>query len=163
MIQTSRPYSAPISPARYIRAFRQAVGGRHFMADRNWVSTASAGVLLAVSASAVARVPFCPRYEKFGVTYALSGPGLPVPAIPLPVALPKGHVAVVVRYTPSESRESWRVSAEQNPWPSRTLRPSSRTPRGIASGASAAAAPAPPAAPSSPAARRPRAWCRAIV
>jgi len=52
-------------------------------------------------------IPWCPQYETFGVTYALAGPGLPAPAIPLPVALPESYGAVVVRYTPDQAREAW--------------------------------------------------------
>lgn len=52
-------------------------------------------------------VPFCTQYEKFGVTYALAGPGLPPPAIPLPVPLPAGYGAVVVRDTSDQPRETW--------------------------------------------------------
>ena len=42
-------------------------------------------------------IPFCPQYESFSVTYALTGPGLPAPETDLPVSLPEGHGAVVVR------------------------------------------------------------------
>lgn len=52
-------------------------------------------------------VPWCPQYEKFGVTYAIAGPGLPPPAIPLPVALPEGYGAVVVRDISDQPRETW--------------------------------------------------------
>lgn len=52
-------------------------------------------------------IPWCPQYETFGVTYALTGPGLPAPAIPLPVALPPGHGAVVVRDNSGAGRETW--------------------------------------------------------
>ncbi|MEO7386874.1 MAG: hypothetical protein ABIX37_08065 [Gammaproteobacteria bacterium] len=53
-------------------------------------------------------IPWCPQYENFGVTYAFAGPGLPPPSIPLPVALPKGFGAVVVRdNSPGEPRETW--------------------------------------------------------
>ncbi|TFG82388.1 MAG: hypothetical protein E4H19_13175 [Chromatiales bacterium] len=52
-------------------------------------------------------IPWCPQYETFGVTYALAGPGLPAPAIPLPVTLPEGYGAVVVRDTSEQTRESW--------------------------------------------------------
>jgi hypothetical protein len=52
-------------------------------------------------------VPWCAQYERFGVTYALAGPGLPAPVIALPVKLPKGYGAVVVRFNPDEPRESW--------------------------------------------------------
>lgn len=52
-------------------------------------------------------IPGCPQYQKFSVTYALTGPGLPAPQSPLPVALPEGHGAVVVREDSIDSRESW--------------------------------------------------------
>ncbi|MEO8224013.1 MAG: hypothetical protein ABI661_04355 [Gammaproteobacteria bacterium] len=52
-------------------------------------------------------VPWCPQYENFGVTYALAGPGLPAPTMPLPVALPKGFGAVVVRDSSGRGRETW--------------------------------------------------------
>ena len=53
-------------------------------------------------------IPWCPQYEKFGVTYALAGPGLPAPSIPLPLPLPKGFGAVVVRdNSADEPRETW--------------------------------------------------------
>jgi hypothetical protein len=52
-------------------------------------------------------VPWCTQYERFGVTYALAGPGLPEPAIPLPVKLPRGYGAVVVRFNPDQPREAW--------------------------------------------------------
>lgn len=52
-------------------------------------------------------IPWCPQYENFGVTYALAGPGLPAPAIALPVALPPGYGAVVVRDTSAQPRETW--------------------------------------------------------
>ncbi|MEO8444859.1 MAG: hypothetical protein ABI567_07645 [Gammaproteobacteria bacterium] len=52
-------------------------------------------------------IPWCPQYETFGVTYALAGPGLPPPAIPLPVTLPSGYGAVVVRDTAADSRDTW--------------------------------------------------------
>jgi hypothetical protein len=42
-------------------------------------------------------IPFCPQYESFAVTYALTGPGLPAPESNLPVTLPDGHGAIVVR------------------------------------------------------------------
>lgn len=42
-------------------------------------------------------IPFCPQYESFAVTYALTGPGLPLPETDLPVRLADGHGAVVVR------------------------------------------------------------------
>lgn len=52
-------------------------------------------------------IPGCPQYAGFAVTYALAGPGLPAPAIPLPVALPAGHGAIVVREDAIAARESW--------------------------------------------------------
>jgi hypothetical protein len=52
-------------------------------------------------------VPWCPQYERFGVTYALAGPGLPPPSVPLPIALPAGYGAVVVRDIAAEGRETW--------------------------------------------------------
>jgi hypothetical protein len=52
-------------------------------------------------------VPWCPEYETFGVTFALAGPGLPVPSIALPVALPAGWGAVVVRYAAGAPRRTW--------------------------------------------------------
>lgn len=50
-------------------------------------------------------VPFCPQFGTFGVTYALTGPGLPAPDIELPFELPAGHGAVVVRDQPSSAAE----------------------------------------------------------
>lgn len=52
-------------------------------------------------------IPWCPQYEDFGVSYALTGPGLPPPAIPLPVELPPGHGAVVVRDNVAAGRRTW--------------------------------------------------------
>jgi hypothetical protein len=42
-------------------------------------------------------IPYCPQYESFAVTYALVGPGLPAPAEALPIELPAGYGAVIVR------------------------------------------------------------------
>lgn len=43
-------------------------------------------------------IPFCKQYETYSVTYALVGPGLPaIDATELPVELPAGHGAVIVR------------------------------------------------------------------
>lgn len=42
-------------------------------------------------------IPYCAEYEDFTVTYALTGPGLPEPDAELPVQLPEGHGAVIVR------------------------------------------------------------------
>lgn len=56
-------------------------------------------------------IPFCPQYESFSVTYALTGPGLPAPETDLPIALPAGHGAVVVR-TEFESVEDRPVFFE---------------------------------------------------
>ena len=42
-------------------------------------------------------IPFCPQYREFSVTFALIGPGLPAPDVKLPVPLPKGMGAIVVR------------------------------------------------------------------
>ena len=52
-------------------------------------------------------IPWCPQYENFGVTYALAGPGLPPPAIPLPVTLPPGYGVIVVRDTSAQPRATW--------------------------------------------------------
>ena len=41
-------------------------------------------------------VPRCLEYRSFPVHYALTGPGMPEPAVPLPFELPAGHGAVVV-------------------------------------------------------------------
>jgi hypothetical protein len=42
-------------------------------------------------------VPFCPQYRDFSVAFALIGPGLPAPEVKLPVPLPDGMGALVVR------------------------------------------------------------------
>lgn len=42
-------------------------------------------------------IPFCSPYREFSVTFALMGPGLPAPKIKLPVPLPEGTGALVVR------------------------------------------------------------------
>ncbi len=42
-------------------------------------------------------IPFCPEYRDFSVTYALLGPGLPAPTDALPVPLPEGYGAIIVR------------------------------------------------------------------
>lgn len=52
-------------------------------------------------------VPWCSQYAGFRVTYALAGPGLPPPAVPLPVTLPAGHGAIVVRDEPRGERPTW--------------------------------------------------------
>ena len=54
-------------------------------------------------------VPFCRQYREFSVTYALAGPGLPPPAAALPVTLPPGHGAVVIRDPIDDpaSRPTW--------------------------------------------------------
>ncbi len=54
-------------------------------------------------------VPFCPQFATFGVTYALTGPGLPAPESALPFDLPEGHGAVIVRDQPgsAEDRPTW--------------------------------------------------------
>lgn len=44
-------------------------------------------------------IPYCPQYADFTVTYALTGPGLPDPGVELPVELPPGYGAVVIRDT----------------------------------------------------------------
>lgn len=54
-------------------------------------------------------VPYCRQYRQFSVTYALTGPGLPAPAIALPIELPPGHGAVVVRdpIPDPDTRPTW--------------------------------------------------------
>lgn len=64
-------------------------------------------------------IPFCNAYRDFSVTYALIGPGLPTTAEQLPVAVPAGHGAVIVRdemigapdrpvmYEPFSARTYW--------------------------------------------------------
>jgi len=52
-------------------------------------------------------IPWCEQYQSFGVTYALAGPGLPAPSLPLPVALPEGHGAIVVRAGDLGLRPDW--------------------------------------------------------
>jgi hypothetical protein len=42
-------------------------------------------------------IPYCAEYSDFTVTYALTGPGLPQPDVSLPVELPEGHGAIVIR------------------------------------------------------------------
>lgn len=50
-------------------------------------------------------VPYCEEYRDFTVTYALIGPGLPASTEPLPVELPEGAGAVIVRETLSADRQ----------------------------------------------------------
>lgn len=50
-------------------------------------------------------VPYCQEYRDFSVTYALIGPGLPAVTEPLPVELPAGAGAVIVRETLSAESE----------------------------------------------------------
>lgn len=42
-------------------------------------------------------IPYCKEYADFTVTYALTGPGLPAPDANMPVTLPAGHGAIIVR------------------------------------------------------------------
>jgi hypothetical protein len=46
---------------------------------------------------ATTNIPYCPQYRAFAVTFALTGPGLPAPDADLPIDLPDGHGAVIVR------------------------------------------------------------------
>lgn len=64
-------------------------------------------------------IPYCAEYGKFSVTYALVGPGLPAPDGALPVNLPNGYGAIIVRdefsntndrsvmYEPFSARNYW--------------------------------------------------------
>jgi hypothetical protein len=64
-------------------------------------------------------VPFCPQYRDFSVTFALIGSGLPPPEVKLPVPLPDGTGAIVVRdviadpgqravyFEPISGRQTW--------------------------------------------------------
>ena len=47
-------------------------------------------------------VPVCPEYEHFLPWFAVAGPGLPAPEDVLPVSLPEGYGAVVVKQSPSD-------------------------------------------------------------
>jgi hypothetical protein len=49
-------------------------------------------------------IPFCKEYAEFATMYALTGPGLPQPAVNLPVELAVGHGAIV--WDPSYA-EDW--------------------------------------------------------
>lgn len=42
-------------------------------------------------------IPFCPQYQTYSVTYAVTGPGLPQPEVDLPIELADGHGAIVIR------------------------------------------------------------------
>ncbi len=44
-------------------------------------------------------IPFCREYSTFSVSWAITGPGLPAPTAPLPIALPDGHGALVAGET----------------------------------------------------------------
>lgn len=64
-------------------------------------------------------IPYCAEYGEFTVTYALVGPGLPAPDATLPVSLPEGYGAIIVRdefssaddrsvmYEPFSARTYW--------------------------------------------------------
>jgi hypothetical protein len=49
-------------------------------------------------------VPYCAQYADFAVTMALVGPGLPQPALPLPVTLAPGEGALVLPGDPGAAR-----------------------------------------------------------
>jgi len=40
-------------------------------------------------------IPFCKEYAAYATRYALTGPGLPKPTMPLPIELPSDHGAIV--------------------------------------------------------------------
>jgi hypothetical protein len=64
-------------------------------------------------------IPYCAEYADFTVSYAITGPGLPAPDAKLPVTLPAGHGAIIVRdefssvddrvvsYEPFSARTYW--------------------------------------------------------
>ena len=53
-------------------------------------------------------VPVCPAYEEFVPWFALAGPGLPAPSMPIPFNLPRGYGAIIMEnFKPGEDREKF--------------------------------------------------------